>query len=110
MMLKDPGIISSVLDFFSKRLNKFEDNENNEENYKKTKEILGIETTKEEEKMIFYLQPGEEFDGESLLEYIDSQNARLSRQKEDLIELSVKIANLNHRDDSEKANDNNQKY
>ena len=102
-MNKDPTRISSVLDFLSKQLDKFEDNKNNEENYKKTKEILGIETTEGKEKIMFYLQPCEEFDGESLLEYIDSQNARLSRQKEDLIDLSVKIANLNHRDDPDRA-------
>ena len=45
---------------------------------------------------MFYLVKCEEFDGKSLLEYIDSQNVRLSRQKEELIDLSVKIANLNH--------------
>ena len=39
----------------------------------------------------------------TLLEYIDSENVRLSRQREELIDLSVKIANLNHRDDTEKA-------
>ena len=42
-------------------------------------------------------------DRKSLLKYIDSQNVRLSRQREELIDLSVKIADLNHRDDTEKA-------
>ena len=53
--------------------------------------------------MIFYLVKYAELDDKSLLEYIDSQNVRLSRQREELIDLSVKIANLNHRDDTEKA-------
>ena len=32
---------------------------------------------------------GEEFDGKSLLEYIDSQNVRLTRQREELIDLFI---------------------
>ena len=48
----------------------------------------------EGKKTMFYLY---------LLEYIDTQNVRLIRQREELIDLSVKIANLNHRDDTEKA-------
>ena len=93
-MNKDPGIISSVLDFFSKMLDKSD---------QKTKQILPIERWKGEKKIIFYLVKYAEFDDKSLLEYIDSQNVRLSRQREELIDLSVKIANLNHRDDKEKA-------
>ena len=91
-MNKDPDIISSVLDFFSKKLDKSIDNK------KKTKEILQIE--KGEGKVMFYLVKYKEFDNKSLLEYIDSQNVRLSRQREELIDLSVKIANLNHRQET----------
>ena len=63
-MNKDPDIISSVLDFFSKKLDKSIDNK------KKTKEILQIE--KGEGKVMFYLVMCKEFDNKSLLEYIDS--------------------------------------
>ena len=94
LMHKDPTRISAVLDFLSKSLNK---------DYQKTKEILGIETDHEGEKMIFYLVKCEVLGGFSLLEYIDSQNVRLSRQREELIDLSVKIANLNQGDDTETA-------
>ena len=92
MMNKDPEVISSVLDFFSKKLVD-----------KKTKEVLQIERMEGEEKKMFYLVKCEEFDDKSLLEYIDSQNVRLSRQREELIDLSVKIANLNHEDNRVKA-------
>ena len=98
MLIKDPAQISSVLDFLSKKLESKED-------YEKTKESIGVEKIEEEKKKMFYLVNREEFDGKSLLEYIESENVRLSRQREELIDLSVKIANLNNRDDTEKAMD-----
>ena len=52
---------------------------------------------------IFYLVKCRELDGKSLLWYINSQNVRLLRQREELIDLSVKIANLNNGGNSEKA-------
>ena len=97
MMNKDPDRISSVLDFLTKKL------DNNPDSYEKTKEILGIETMVGERKIMFYNVKCEEFHGKSLLEYIDSENVRLSKQREELIDLSVKIANMNHKNNSEKA-------
>ena len=95
MMLKDRGLISSVLDFLFKNL---EDKRlvDTSQRYEKAKEILGIERMEGKRKIMFYLVNSEELDGKSLLEYIDSQNVRLSRQREELIDLSVKIADLNH--------------
>merc|ERR1719336_604384 len=40
-----------------------------------------------------------------LLSYIDSQNVRFIRQREELIDLSVKIAGMNHGGDTEEAMD-----
>lgn len=54
---------------------------------------------------MFYLVKCQVFDGLSLLEYIDSHNVRLSRQREELIDVSVKIANLNKRGDVKGAMD-----
>ena len=94
MMNKDPDRISSVLDFLSKKL---------DVRRNVILKILGIEIFVGEEKTMFYLVRCKEFDGKSLLEFIDSQNVRLTRQREELIDLSVKIANRNYRDDTEKA-------
>ena len=102
MMNTNPSFISSILDFLSKKLAKFEDKDDKED-YQKTKEILGIEIMKREQKVMFYNVECKRLDDKSLLKYIDSQNVRLSRQREELIDLSVKIANLNNRDDSGKA-------
>ena len=71
MMNKDPSRISSVLDFLSKQLVKFEDNK---EEFKTTKENLGIERTEGEEKIMFYNVKCKVLDGKSLLKYIDFQN------------------------------------
>ena len=102
MMNKDPGIISSVLDFFSKKLDKFVDKDIFiEDYYQKTKEILRIETSTGMGKIMFYNVKGDEFDGKSLLEYIDSQNVRLTRQREELIDLSIKIAKIDNEDTEE---------
>ena len=57
MMNKDPTRISSVLDFLSKQLDKLEDNKNNEEEYKKIKENLGMERTEGEEKTSIVRKP-----------------------------------------------------
>merc|ERR1712087_167821 len=88
MLRQDPEQISSVLDFLSKKLGDFQDKQN--------REIIGIERMEEEKKKMFYLVKCKELNGKSLLEYIDSENVRLSKQREELIELSVKIANLNN--------------
>ena len=82
MMNKDSGRISSVLDFLSKQL------DNNPDDYQKTKEILGIETMVGKRTIMFYLVKCEELDDKSLLEYVDSEGVRLSRQREELIDLS----------------------
>ena len=93
-MSKDPFTISSVLDFLSKMLIDKKDSKY----YSSIKETLGIEAMKGEKKIMFYNVQCEVLDGKSLLEFIDSQNVRLSRQKEELVDLAVKIANLNNRD------------
>ena len=95
MLLKDPGEISSVLNFLSKKLDQFEVKQNTEE-YQKTKKILGIERIEEKNIMMFYNFKCKEFDGRSLVQYINLENERMSKQREELIDLSVKIANLNH--------------
>ena len=104
MINKEPSRISSVLDFLSKKLEKFEDLEDKRQDYfekkkdyERTKTNLGIEVMKEKQKMMFYNVPCKDLDDKSLLEFIDSQNVRLSRQREELIDLSVKIADLNNR-------------
>ena len=105
MMNKDPSRISSLLDFLSKKLEKFQDRKQKKDDYLRTKSNLGIEILKGEQKMMFYNVPCNDLDGKSLLVYIDSENVRLSRQREELIDLSVKIANLNNRGDTEEAMD-----
>ena len=102
MINKDPSQISSFLHFLSKKLDKFVDTDNKDD-YEETKAILGIETMEGDDKVMFYLVNCEKLDDLSLLEYIDSQNGRLSSQREELIDLSVRIANLNHNNDTEKA-------
>ena len=77
-----PNFISSVLDFLSKKLEKFE----GYQNYQEIKEILGIEKMKGKQKVMFYNIECKRLDGISLLEYIDSQNVRLIRQREELID------------------------
>ena len=130
-MNKDPGKISSLLNFLTKMLDKFEERGREEERNKiikiidksvlrkeereeKTDKILRIldknETAEEinriketfrrmlgfgtesaSDKKIFYLIECPELDGKSLLSYINSQNVRLFRQREELIDLSVKM-------------------
>ena len=101
---KDPNKISSVLDFLSKKFDQFsEDKKHSKDDFEKTKETLGIEPIEKENKTMFYLVKCEVFDGSSLLEYIDSHNVRLTRQREELIDVSVKIANLNKGGDDKGA-------
>ena len=96
MARKHPSKISSMLDFLSKKLDKFEGGIDPDD-YQKTKQTLGIETIKGNNKIMFYNVNFKNVDSKkSFLEYIDSQNVRLVRQREELIDLSVKIANLNH--------------
>ena len=110
MMNKEPNRIIVVLDFLSKQLDKFVNKKDAvedpllKEDYKRTKKLLGIErTTGENEITMFYNVKCKVLDDKSLLDYIDSQSVRFSRQREELIELSVKIADLNHKDDKQKA-------
>ena len=102
LMNKDPDKISNVLSFLSKVLEKYE-NEDEEEGINNIREMFGEMFGHGNGKNIFYLVKCPEFGGKSLLWYINSENVRLIRQREELIDLSVKIANMNHREDSEKA-------
>ena len=101
MMNTNPVRISSVLNFLSKKLHKLQ----NEYDFQKTKENLGIEIMEGDRLTMFYNVPCEYLDDKSLLEYIDIQNVHLIRQREELIDLALKIANLNNRDDTENAMD-----
>ena len=92
MMNRDPTRISSLLDFLSKMLDQ-------EEDYQELKDTLGIETKRE----VFYLLNCEVLDGFSLLQYIDGQSVQLLKQRQELVDLAVKIAKLNHEGDSDKA-------
>ena len=103
MINKDPSQISSYLNVLSMKLDKFEDDNSNKDDYQETKARLGIESMEGDKKVMFYLVERQEFEGQSLLEYIDSENVRLSRQREELIDLSVKIANLNNKGKTKKA-------
>ena len=85
------------MDFLSKKLEPFSDYTDSEDNYQKTKESLGLEPIDREKKTMFYLVKCQVLGGLSLLEYIDSHNVRLTRQREELIDVSVTIANLNKR-------------
>ena len=77
-MNKESDKISLMLDFLSK-------NSRDE----KIRILLG------KDKKVFYLSPCEEFGGKSLLQYIDAQGSRMVRQKEELIDLAIKIQKLN---------------
>ena len=102
-MNKDPSKISNLLNFLSKMSEKIIDKDQNIESVKIREifgEMLGIGTDQDN---IFYLVDCPEFDGKSLLWYINSQNVRLLRQREELEDLSVKIADQNNGEDSEKA-------
>ena len=46
-------------------------------------------------KNLFYLIKSEELDGKSLLQYIVDQGSRMVRQKEELIDLAIKISKIN---------------
>ena len=84
MINKDPSQISSYLNVLSMKLDKFEDDNSNKDDYQETKARLGIESMEGDKKVMFYLVERQEFEGLSLLEYIDSENVRLSRQREEL--------------------------
>ena len=116
LMNRDPGMISTVLDFFTKRLEKYESKTTSEDEkedmlksqkvprvYENFKEKIGIEKKGGGDQNIFYLWPCKELGGESLLKYLDTKTFCFLRQRRELIELSVKIARLNHGQDSEEA-------
>ena len=86
MMSKDTNNISLLLDFFSRIVDK---------HGVKRKKIHEINTEFGEKRM-FYLVKCQVLDGLSLLEFIDAENVRLSRQREELIDISVKIAHKNN--------------
>ena len=102
LMNKDPDKISKVLSFLTKMLEKYEKKDEKDGN-EKIKEKFGEMFGRGNYKNIFYLVECPELDGKSLLWYINSQNVRLFRQREELIDLSVKIASLNN--EGEKAMD-----
>ena len=116
LMNRDPGMISTVLDFFTKRLEKYENKTTSEDEkedmlksqkvpkvYENFKEKIGIEKKGGGHQNIFYLWPCKELGGESLLKYLDTKTFCFLRQRRELIELSVKIARLNHGQDSKEA-------
>ena len=79
-MNKDSGKISLMLDFLSKHSRD-----------ERVQLLLG------RGKYVFYLIPCEEFgekEGKSLLEYIVAQGSRMMRQKEELIDLAIKMAKI----------------
>ena len=103
LMNKDPGRISNALSFLTKILEIIEDGDFEDE---KIKEMFGdMFGQGNNKKNIFYLIECPEFDGKSLLWYINFQNVRLFRQREELIDLSLKIANMKTKQNSEKAMD-----
>ena len=93
---KDPRKISSVLDFLTKLLDTLDEGDCLET----TKEIIGFD---EEAGKRFYLVKCAAYDGLSLLKYIDSKGDLLIREGEELLELAVKIAELKHGGDQDKA-------
>ena len=96
-MSKNPQVISALLDFLSKMLDTTTALE-------EMKEVLGLESEEGEKKTkMFYLVKCPVMGGDSLLHHIDSQGARLNRQKEEMIDLCVKISNHNNPADKRKA-------
>ena len=101
-MNKDPDRISILLSFLRKMLEEYVKVEKDEirnkkyenDEYEKISEIFDEMFGRGNEKNIFYLVKCPELDGKSLLWYINSQNVRLFRQREELIDLSVKMAEM----------------
>ena len=93
-MTKDPSKISNLLNFLSKMSEKIGDKRKREEGNKIREifgEMFGMGSKKRDQDDIFYLVECQELNGKSLLSYINSQNVRLFRQREELIDLSVKM-------------------
>ena len=67
--------------------------------------MRGVETEEGSKKKMFYLVKCPVLGGVSLLDYIVSHSGRLNRQKEEMIDLSVKISNHNNPSDKRKAMD-----
>ena len=98
-MSKNPEVISALLDFLSKKLD-------TTAGFEEIKELLGVETEEEgSRRRTFYLVKCPVLGGDSLLHYIVSQSGRLNRQREEMIDLSVKISNRNNPSDKRKAMD-----
>ena len=99
-MDKEPARISLLLHFICNMLDKAEKYGKSE-----TMDILGVRIINgdDERLKMFYLVSSEAFGGISLLQYIESENVRLLRQREELIDLAVKIAELNHGESSLEA-------
>ena len=97
-MSKTPEVISFLLDFLSKKLE-------TTAAFKEIKEVLGLESQDGSRRKMFYQVKCPVLGGVSLLQFIDSQSVRLNRQKEEMIDLSVKISNHNNPQDKRKAMD-----
>ena len=78
LMNKDSEKISLILDFLAKHCRA-----------ERIRSLLGGG------KNVFYLIPCKEFENKSLLQYIDAQGIRMVRQKEELIDLAIKIQRIN---------------
>ena len=97
-MNQDPDRISNALNFLTKMLEKCENKDKKKERREEEDgerkllgEIFSIYSFKRDQDNIFYLVKCPELDGKSLLSYINSQNVRFVRQREELIDLSVKM-------------------
>ena len=64
---------------------------------------LGIELELENLEMVFYRVECATYDGLSLLEFIDAKGDLLISEGEELLELAMKIAELKHGGDQDKA-------
>ena len=95
MMSTYPSKISSLIEFLSKKLD--------DEDYENVRKTLSIETKMGNLKIVFYLVKCPTYDGLSLLKYIDCKGDLLIREGEELLELAVKIAKLNHDGDQDRA-------
>ena len=78
LMNKDSDKISLMLDFLSKNCRD-----------ERVRSLLG------QGKDLFYQIPCEELKKKSLLQYIDAQGSKMVRQKEELIDLAIKIQKIN---------------
>ena len=95
MMSTFPSKISTMIEFLSKMLD--------EKDHASILKTLGIETEIENLKMVFYRVECATYNGLSLLKFIDAKGDLLVSEGEELLELAVKIAELKHGGDQDKA-------